>query len=121
MVVVWEYRGTGKSYYIFDSTPRFMEVSDEKIFKILAVGLLTVVVCSGCSKRERPIVNVKVENTSFTAMESSEPIPTDNDNLEGKEYLIGIMGGRSSSDQAMWVSLVEDIEGIKKGRQLQSN
>lgn len=64
----------------------------KKFFKILAVGLLTVVVCSGCSKRERPIVNAKVENTSFTTLESSEPVPTDNDNLEGKEYLTGIMG-----------------------------
>lgn len=87
-----------------------------KFFSILlAASLIIVVGCSGRTETENAIISANEENTSFTTIESSEPLPTMDETLDSKECLVGLFGGRSRVDKSMWVSLEEDIEGVKKG------
>ena len=86
-----------------------------KIFPILlAASLFIVVGCSSHTEMEKPVLSANEEN--ITTIESSELLPSNDDDLDSKECLIGIMGGRSEVDKSMWVSLDEDIEGVRKGQ-----
>lgn len=76
--------------------------------------MIIVVGCSGRTETEKAIISANEENTSFTTIESSEPLTMD-ETLDSKECLVGLFGGRSRVDKSMWVSLEEDIEGVKKG------
>lgn len=87
-----------------------------KFFSILlAASLIIVVGCSGRTETEKAIISANEENTSFTTIESSEPLPTMDETLDSKACLVGLFGGRSRVDKSMWVSLEKDIEGVKKG------
>ncbi len=86
-----------------------------KRFLMLIASLFIVALGSGCSKIDNSSVKSKTETISSDVTKSDEQLSVTKDTLDSKKCLVGLFGGWSRIDKTMWVSLVEDIEGVEEG------